>query len=171
MIHHQIGALSLKTDNVKAGLHKWIILWKDAYAKDLLKKAQTNMDKLAEEIKHIKLKIEKPAKDIDSLGNVMFALDEIRKKQSIIDIEFRPVLEMYSLLENYLDDEQINKEGSKDPNTIIGRDWEDLVSQAVLVRNDLQGQQAEFKKTLTVGVKQLVQNVEDFRDDYDKNGP
>lgn len=39
MIHHQIGALSLKTNNVKTGLHKWIILWKDAYAKDLLKKA------------------------------------------------------------------------------------------------------------------------------------
>jgi hypothetical protein len=61
------------------------------------------------------LKIEKPAKDIDSLGNVMHALDEIRKKQSTIEIEFRPVIEMYNLLENYLDDDQINKEGNKDP--------------------------------------------------------
>jgi hypothetical protein len=61
------------------------------------------------------LKIEKPAKDIDSLGNVMHALDEIRKKQSTIEIEFRPVIEMYNLLETYLDDDQINKEGNKDP--------------------------------------------------------
>jgi hypothetical protein len=30
------------------------------------------------------LKIEKPAKDIDSLGGVMYALEEIRKKQSDI---------------------------------------------------------------------------------------
>jgi dynein heavy chain len=127
MIHHQIGALSLKTNNVKTGLQKWIILWKDAYAKDLLKKAQTNIDKLTEEIKHIKLKIEKPAKDIDSLGNVMHALDEIRKKQSTIEIEFRPVIEMYNLLENYLDDDQINKEGNKDPSSIINKDWEELV--------------------------------------------
>lgn len=171
MIHHQIGALSLKTNNVKTGLHKWIILWKDAYAKDLLKKAQTNMDKLTEEIKHIKLKIEKPAKDIDSLGNVMHALDEIRKKQSTIEIEFRPVIEMYNLLENYLEDDQINKEGNKDPNQIIGKDWEDLVQQAVQVRNELQGQQSEFKKTLIVGVNVLVDNVVLFRKDFDENGP
>jgi hypothetical protein len=31
-------------------------------------------------IKQIKLKIDKPAKDIDSLGNVMTALEEIRRK-------------------------------------------------------------------------------------------
>jgi hypothetical protein len=35
---------------------------------------------LTDEIKQIKLKIEKPAKDIDSLGGVMSALEEIRKK-------------------------------------------------------------------------------------------
>ena len=32
----------------------------------------------------------------------MSALEEIRKKQSDIDIQFRPILEMYSLLETYL---------------------------------------------------------------------
>jgi len=32
------------------------------------------------------LKIEKPAQDIDSLGNVMSALEEIRKKESEIEI-------------------------------------------------------------------------------------
>jgi hypothetical protein len=67
----------------------------------------------------------------------MHALDEIRKKQSTIEIEFRPVIEMYNLLENYLEDDQINKEGNKDPNQIIGKDWEDLVQQAVQVRNEL----------------------------------
>ena len=49
----------------------------------------------------------------------MHALDEIRKKQSTIEIEFRPVIEMYNLLENYLDDDQIHKEGNKDPSSII----------------------------------------------------
>ena len=32
----------------------------------------------------------------------MAALEEIRKKQSEIDIQLRPILEMYSLLEVYL---------------------------------------------------------------------
>lgn len=171
LIQHQIGALSLKTNNVKTGLHKWIVLWKDAYAKDLLKKAQTNIDNLTEEIKHIRLKIEKPAKDVDSLGNVMYALEEIRKKQSTIEIEFRPVIEMYNLLENYLDDEDINKEGNKDPSQIINKDWDELVQQAVQVRNNLQGQQSDFKKTLIVGVKVLVEDVVSFRKNFEENGP
>jgi hypothetical protein len=34
---------------------------------------------------------------------------------------------MYNLLENYLDDDQINKEGNKDPSSIINKDWEELV--------------------------------------------
>ena len=48
---HQIGALSLKTDNVKTGLKKWISQWKDAYAKDLHKKAKTMLEHLTDDMK------------------------------------------------------------------------------------------------------------------------
>jgi dynein heavy chain len=60
------------------------------------------LERLTDDIKQIKLKIEKPAKDIDSLGNVMSALEEIRQKESEMEIKFRPVVEMYNLLETYL---------------------------------------------------------------------
>jgi dynein heavy chain len=65
---HQIGALSLKTSNVKGGLKRWIESWKDSFAKDLHKRAKSRMEQLTDMIKQIKLKIDKPAKDIDSLG-------------------------------------------------------------------------------------------------------
>ena len=83
----QIGALSLKTANVKKQLTSWIDNWKDVYSKDIHKKAKTLLEQLTDEIKQIRLKIEKPVKvgEIDSLGGVMGALDEIRKKQSNID--------------------------------------------------------------------------------------
>jgi hypothetical protein len=68
---NQIGALSLKTDHVKGGLKRWIDIWKDAFSRDLHKKAKTLLESLTDEIKQIKLKIEKPVKDIDSLGGVM----------------------------------------------------------------------------------------------------
>lgn len=60
------------------------------------------LDHLSDDIKQIRLKIEKPAKDIDSLGNVMVALENIRQKQSEIEIQFRPVVEMYNLLETHI---------------------------------------------------------------------
>lgn len=96
---HQIGALSLKTQGVKLGLKKWISNWKEAYARDLHKKAKTKMEEVKDICKQIKLKIEKPAKDIDSLGLVMHALQDIRTKQSEMEIQFKPVKEMVSLLE------------------------------------------------------------------------
>ena len=48
---HQIGALSLKTDNTKVGLKKWIQLWKEAYSKDLHKRAKTMLENLTDDIK------------------------------------------------------------------------------------------------------------------------
>jgi dynein heavy chain len=166
---HQIGALSLKTENVKTGLKKWIEQWKDAYSKDLHKRAKTMLEHLTDDIKQIKLKIEKPAKEIDSLGNVMHALEEIRKKESEIEIQFRPVVEMYSLLETYLP--EVMEKEEMDASSILEKDWGQLVQQAVSIRNDLQGQQAEFKKTLIQGINVLVDDVQEFRKNFEKHGP
>ena len=95
----QIGALSLKTVGVKTSLQKWTNNWKDVYSKDIHKKAKTLLEQLTDEIKQIRLKIEKPVKEIDSLGSVMQALEEIRKKQSNIAFQFKPVTDMYALIE------------------------------------------------------------------------
>jgi hypothetical protein len=46
-------------------------MWKSAFSKDLHKKAKTHLESLTDDIKQIRLKIEKPVKDIDSLGSVM----------------------------------------------------------------------------------------------------
>jgi len=76
----QIGALNLKTESLKFGLNNWVKVWKDAFAKDLHKKAKISLSDLSDHFKGLKLKLEKPAKDIDSLGHIMSALEEIRKK-------------------------------------------------------------------------------------------
>jgi predicted transcriptional regulator len=115
------------------------------------------LESLTDDIKQIKLKIEKPAKDIDSLGNIMHALEEIRKKESEIEIQFRPVIEMYNLLETYLP--EVMEKEEMDASTILEKDWGQLVQQAVGVRNDLQGQQANFKKDLIEGISVLVDDV------------
>jgi hypothetical protein len=50
---HQIGALSLKTKNVKNSLIKQINNWKEVFNGELHKKAKIALDALFEEIKHI----------------------------------------------------------------------------------------------------------------------
>jgi dynein heavy chain len=96
------------------------------------------LERLTDNIKQIKLKIEKPAKDIDSLGNVMSALEEIRQKESEMEIKFRPVVEMYNLLETYLP--EVMEKEDVDPSTVLDKDWGQLVKQAINTRNDQQGQ-------------------------------
>lgn len=111
-------------------------MWKDAYSKDLHKRAKTLLEHLTDDIKQIKLKIEKPAKDIDTLGNVMTALEEIRKKESEIEINFRPVIDMYDLLDNYLPELRSGSDEA-DASTVLDKDWAQLVQQAIVIRNDL----------------------------------
>lgn len=99
----------------------------------------------------------------------MNALEEIRKKESEIELQFRPVTEMYSILETYIP-EQMEKEET-DVSSILDKDWAKLVIDAEAVRNSLQGQQAEFKKSLIIGIYNLIVDVEDFRKNFEKNGP
>ena len=71
------------------------------------------------------------------MGSVMYALEEIRKKESEIELQFRPVTEMYSLLETYLP--EIMEKEESDVSSILDKDWAKLVIDAEAVRNQLQG--------------------------------
>lgn len=133
----QIGALSLKTDHVKGGLKGWIDSWRDAFSRDLHKRAKTLLENLTDEIKQIRLKIEKPAVDIDSLGGVMSALEEIRKKQSEIELEFKPINDMYALIDTYFSN--IMDKDEIDSKTAMQQNWENLVVKSEVIRNELQG--------------------------------
>jgi dynein heavy chain len=166
---NQIGALSLKTENVKAGLKSWIDSWKDAFSRDLHKKAKNSLESLTDEVKQIKLKIDKPVKDIDSLGGVMHALEEIRKKQSDIDLQFKPINEMYNLIDSYFSN--IMDKDEIDSKTAMQNNWETLVVRAEVTRNELQGQQADFKMNLIKGIKSLVIDVKEFRHNFETKGP
>ena len=121
--------------HVKSALKERITLWKTMFARDLHKKALTKIEDLKDDMKQIRLKIEKPAQDIDSLGNVMHALEDIRKRESQMDIDFRPVIEMYRLLDIYIPD--IMAADETDPHAIIDKQWNQLVLDAQDVRDEL----------------------------------
>ena len=65
----------------------------------------------------------------------MHALEEIRKKESEIELQFRPVTEMYNLLEHYLP--EVMEKEEMDAKSILEKDWAQLVVFAENVRNEL----------------------------------
>lgn len=169
--NHQIGALSLKTHNVKEGLRGWIGKWKSAFSRDLHKKAKTLLESLTDEIKQITLKIDKKVQinEVDSLGSVMLALEEIRKKQSDIALQFKPVTDMYNLLEKHFS-EMMEKE-EMDSKSILQKKWVSLLSKAEIKRNELQNMQSQYKCTLNKNISALIEDVEDLRKNFEENGP
>ena len=161
--------MNLTTDHLKQGLKSKIQQWKEGFSRELHKKAKSSLDHLTDEIKQLKLKLEKPAKDIDALGSIMSALEEIRKKESDIDQQFRPVTEMYNLLEIHLSNVMDKEE--MDAKSILEKRWKELLTLAEKTRNYLQSQQSKFKKTLIEGIKHLIVDVQDMRKKFDESGP
>lgn len=92
----------MKTHGVKDSLKRYIQNWRTVFSKEIHKQAKTQMGALADDIKQIRLKIDKEVKDIDSYGSVILALEEIRKKQSNINFQFKPIEDMYVLIEHNL---------------------------------------------------------------------
>ena len=137
------------------------------FSKDIHKQAKSLMSDLADDIKQIRLKTDKEVKDIDSLGSVMLALEEIRKKQSNINFQFKPIADMYSLIENVLELDRDELDQRKD----LQKEWEELVKKAFKVRDSLHEEQAVFKKQLVENIGTLVVEVKVFREDFEKNGP
>ena len=97
----------------------------DAFSKELHKKAKSSLDTLTEEIKQLKLKLQKTAQDIDSLCSIISALEEIRINNSDIDLQFRPVTEMYNLLETH--QTQAMDKDERDSQNALKKKWTELV--------------------------------------------
>ena len=67
------------------------------------------MAELHDYMKSSVARLQRPVVDIDSLRFVMDVLMEIRQKESGIDHEINPVLDMYHMLERYLPEGYMDK--------------------------------------------------------------
>jgi len=166
-----IGAMQLKTQALVVGLKQYTKEWKNEYAEDLHKKAKAELYRLSDHISELNDKLSKTVvKDIDSLGIVMEKLQEIRSFQTVIDISFNPVMEMYTLLDNNLPGGITDKDES-DARIFLWSKWNNLVDLSEKINRGLAHEQAQYLRTLKKDIKILVKDIADFRGDYEKNGP
>ena len=165
----QIGAMALMTSNLQHQLTDWVEIWKMAYAQDIKTKANYQLETLFDDIKQFRTRLKKEVKDIDSLGDVMRTLEDIRKKESQIEMELRPVNEMYDLLDLYLPNTLDVQD--REERDFLKKTWKKLLQEADDCRKNLQVRQTEYKRALILGVKNLVGDVKEFRRDFEANGP
>ena len=106
---------------------------------------------------------------IDTLRYVMQNMKEVRQKEGEIELEFKPIMEMYNILDTHLAAGMEKDE--QDHRHILKSKWKNLVEKSTQRQNELQETQNFYKRDLIKSVRFLITDVHEFRKDYDKNGP
>ncbi|KAJ0399007.1 hypothetical protein P43SY_008327 [Pythium insidiosum] len=167
---YNIGALSLNTRNIKLQLKHENAQWKLKFSDNLHNQARRKMESLTEYFRATMGKLNRKVVDLDSLRFVMNLLKEVRARESGINMEINPVLDMYEMLEYYLPDGFMEKE-EMDQKSVLRSNWRKLIHHAEQRTDELSRTQAGFKRGLLRDIKEFIVDVKHFREDYLANGP
>jgi len=167
---HNIGALSLNTANLKLQLRNESRQWKVQYSNKVHESARDSMYELFEYIRVTNAKLSIEIDGLDSLRRVMNVLKEIRERESSIEMEINPILDMYQMLDSYLPDGVVDKE-EIDQKSVMHKEWGKLVDYAEDVTDKLAEIQFKYKKQLISDVKEFRVDAAAFRKDFEENGP
>ncbi|CAM9238946.1 unnamed protein product, partial [Discosporangium mesarthrocarpum] len=99
---HNISALSLNTTNLKLQLSSECRQWKVQYSNKVHRQARESMVALMDYIRVTTTRLNVEVDGLDSLRYVMNVLKEVRERESSIEMEISPILDMYQMLEQYL---------------------------------------------------------------------
>lgn len=167
---HNIAVLSLNTKNLKLQLRNECRQWKVQYSDKVHQQARAALTNLMEYVRMTTLKLATSVDSLDSLRFVMGVLREIRERESAIEMEINPIIDMYEMLEHFLPGGYMDKE-EMDQKSVIRSSWRKLVDYAEEVTDNLSDVQGIFKKQLIKDVKDFQVDILQFRCDYNENGP
>jgi len=166
---HNIGVLSLKSENIKDHLGAFTNLWKTQYTKNLLEMARDDLQGLVDYIAHTIRKFGMEYTNLEDVRKMVELLREVREKESVVEWEFGPLEEKYVMLERYgvksLNQEELHQVSE------LRTQWKKLKELTEGVTDDLLKNQEKFKKDLIKERKKFVKSTKTYRADYEKKGP
>lgn len=167
---NNIGALSLRTTGIKNGLRAECNRWKIKFSDNLHAQAKGKLEHLTEFIRVTSGKLVREVVDLDSLSFIMKLLVEVRSRESTMEMEISPIMDMYRMLESYLPSGFMEKD-EIDKKTILRNNWKKLLKLSEQRADELSKTQRNFKKQLLKDIKELKVDVERFREEFLTNGP
>ena len=97
-----IGALSLRTVSIKAQLRSECHRWSVKFSDNLHGQSKNKLEQLTEFIRMTNGKVVREVRDLDSLRFIMRLLVDVRERESSMEMEINPIMDMYRMLESYL---------------------------------------------------------------------
>lgn len=108
--------------------------------------------------------------DLDSLSFIMKLLVEARNRESTMEMEITPIMDMYRMLESYLPSGFMDKD-EIDKKTVLRNNWKKLLKLSEQRTDELSKTQRNFKRQLLKDIKEFKVDVERFREEFLTNGP
>ena len=165
---HNIGAMSIETKPLKQSLMAAAKEWKTQFAKNLHGKGKQQLQDIHDYMRETTMKLNREVEDLEDVRTVMGVLKEIRDREAEIDAIMTPIEEIYALLERYK--VEVPKEETQTVSELRAG-WGKMKKVAVQVGDDLSRLQVGFKRELISEVKVFVVDAQEFRDDFERNGP
>ena len=97
-----IGALSLRTVSIKAQLRSECHRWSVKFSDNLHGQSKNKLEQLTEFIRMTNGKVVREVRDLDSLRFIRRLLVDVRERESSMEMEINPIMDMYRMLESYL---------------------------------------------------------------------
>ena len=168
--NHCIGALMLNTVNLKLQLRNECRHWKVLYSSKVHELAKEKTYNVFEYMRMTTIKLNIEVNSLDSLKFVMNVLKDIRERESNIEMEFAPIMDMYAMLERYLPGGVVDKD-EIEQRTSMRATWRKLIDLADSVTTNLGAIQGTYKKQLVWDIKDFTIDIRSFGKDYRENGP
>ena len=165
-----IGALKLNTINLKLQLSTETRQWKVLYSNKVHQLAKEQMANLYEYMRGITIKLNVEVQSLDTLRYVVNVLKEVREKESSIEMDISPILDMYNMLEYYLPDGVIDKD-EMEQRQGMAISWRKVIEHADGVSDALIAVQGTYKKQLVWDIREFSLDIRSMRKDFEENGP
>jgi len=165
-----MGALTLKTANIKHQLCTETKCWKVLYSQKILQIARKKMEDLYEYMRLMSNKLNIEVQSVDTLRYVMDVLKEIRDKESSMEMEVMPILDLYAMLEHYLPDGSIDKSEIERKGQMLVA-WKKVCEHSDVVSNGIVTLQGTYKKQLLWDIREFSLDIRQLRKDWDEHGP
>jgi dynein heavy chain len=149
-----IGALSLRTVSIKSQLRSECNRWKIKFSDNLHAQAKSKLEQLTEFIRMTNGKVVREVRDLDTLRFIMRLLVDVRDRESSMEMEINPIMDMYRMLESYLPAGFMEKE-EIDKKTVLRTNWKKLLKQSELRTEELSKTQTKFKRQLLKDIKEF----------------
>ena len=165
----QIGTMMLNMEDLYRRVLEIVTELKSRLGAALRDRAKMEMDLLFNTVHQFATRLQRPLEDLDDVQHVMGVLGDMWDFESRLELQLAPVEETYmALLTSY--GVQVGKD-EVDGADNLRYEWRKTHAVAAKRQEELASKQPEFRTDLISTVGSFKKNVDEFKEDYQKNGP